>query len=503
MAQLAFLPCCGEAVERCFFSRAPPRGRTALCPACNAPLSRQLFAAPGLRPRAARGRSRGRPCGGRRGASGEPGSLCAPLGAARSPRGRSHEVGFSRQEAQHLQELPPGAAPTPKLQEALEAASRGDAACAEGVLNHVLAELVDRRVDQPEAATAADVAAGLLRRFPGEPGIQEAGHAVLRCQAELLAAAGGMEDAQALTLLMVVLRLTVAAAPTEAEAALRDLVTALESGDGPRERCSDKRRRVEHAAVCIAAEGGVDVVRAAMRAHPAIPGVQVAACQVLRDLVDSAPEDLQAQSLAAVAGDDGVDLVAMAMRAHPASQEVQAESALMLLSVACGSETLAALVARSGAAELALEALRRHEEAAEVQSAGCALLAQLAAGGSRAAVLAHGGATALAAAALRGHCGHAGTQQHGCELLANLSAGSATHAAEVAAVGARQLAAAAMRAHIGSQPIQQAAGRLLAGIAVGAVRCWAPTCRPGLLPPTGSLRTPERYDTDQAGRLLV
>ena len=63
----------------------------------------------------------------------------------------------------------------------------------------------------------------------------------------------------------------------------------------------------------IAAAGGIDVLTAAMRAHPAVGGVQDWCGYALGGLAESE------EPRAAIAAAGGIDVLIVAMRAHPAA----------------------------------------------------------------------------------------------------------------------------------------------------------------------------------------
>jgi len=316
----------------------------------------------------------------------------------------------------------------------------------------------------------------------------------------------GMVQADACLLLMSMVR-HMASDELVAESAMLEIVRALMLGEGVEERCSDKRGRIEYVTDCIVKAGGVALAKALLRLHSGGAAVQHAGFQLLRSLINGAPEAQQEERRAAIACADGVELAEAAMRAHEANAAVQADCCALLIDLSIGPELRKNHVMKTDVVELAMAAMRAHAEDANMQSSACLLLTQLTQGSERrAAAVAGFGAVELASAALRAHPRHGGVQAHGCRLLTDLGARSRDRAAEVAASGGRQLAMMAMRAHMGNRLVQEAAAFLMASMNdAGGAMVSGPQRTVGA-PPTAAegiaRMTPARYDIDQDGRLI-
>jgi hypothetical protein len=100
----------------------------------------------------------------------------------------------------------------------------------------------------------------------------------------------------------------------------------------------------------------LEAVLAAMRRQAGAESVQVAACNVLRNLVYY--EDLHA----AAAGAGAVELVVEAMRRHRSAARVQAAACIAVKTLACGAVGAGLLwrIREAGGAEAAREALATH-----------------------------------------------------------------------------------------------------------------------------------------------
>uniref|UniRef100_A0A7S4V1K5 LRRK2 ARM repeat domain-containing protein n=1 Tax=Alexandrium monilatum TaxID=311494 RepID=A0A7S4V1K5_9DINO len=530
MAQLATLPCCGEMIDRSFFfPHEPLRGRP-LCPMCREPLSRRLFQ---VTAGATRGRAR-----------------AAVRDRSQSrPRQLSNEV-REEEEEQEEEDRSPSRSPSPaprsledeKAEADREEAERiaavaqllqhADASHAEGALYALVvavtagrAELVARvgSIEHTAAALRAHKEVGAVQHYGCQllwrlmDGASEAVHerslTVARVGGGELAAVAVREHAQnaavqaeGCLLLMQIMRLT-AGNERAAQAALQELVGALTSEEGPNERCSDKRSRVELVAQRIEEAGGAKLAKAIMRLHAENAGVQLVGCTFLLSIIQCAEELSQTKRRASVASGDGLQLTAAAMRTHRARASVQTACCNLLVELASGSEQDKASLARVGCIELVMVTVTAHAEDADLLSSSCSLLRLLTSGNDRRTTLvARGGCIDLVISALRAHAKHAGVQSAGCALLMNLAVKNKGRCDEITQKGGMQIAAMAIRSYTGNGPVQEAAGMLVATLQSGGTPTggWAQAQeKPAWMSGPREVRTSTFYDTRDDGRLLL
>jgi len=527
MAQLATLPCCGEMIDRSFFfPHEPLRGRP-LCPMCREPLSRRLFAvtAGAPRGRAARPSLRGR--------------------SQSRPRYLKYEV---REESE--EDRSPSRSPSPaplsledqqaeadrEAEQQLAACAQGlqgaDAGQAEGALCGLLAatgagkaEVVARvgGIEQTTSALRAHKEVAAVQYYGCQllwrlmEGASEAVHersiAVARAGGGELAAVtarehsrNGAVQAEGCLLLMSIMRHT-AGNERAAQAALQELVQALQSEEGPNERCSDKRSRVELVAQRLEEGGGAKLAKAVMRMHSEHAGIQLVGCHFLLNLIQCAEAAVQAKRRGSVASGDGLQLAAAAMRTHAGHASVQTACCNLLVELASGSEQDKAALARAGYIELATEAMKAHSQDADLLSASCSLLRLLtSANDRRVSLVVRTGCIDVVVGALRAHAKHPGVQSAGCALLMNLTVKSQERCSEVIQKGGMQIAATAIRTYTGNGPVQEAAGMLVATLQSGGTPTggWAGALqKPAWMSGPREVRTSTFYDTRDDGRLLL
>lgn len=530
MAQLATLPCCGEMVDRSFFFPNEPLRGKPLCPMCREPLSRRLFQ---VTAGAARGRGRER---------------AAVRDRSHSrPRQLKYEV---QEESDEEEDRSPSRSPSPaprslederaeadreeadKLTACVQLLEHADASHAEGALYALVAAVMAGKSELVARAGAVEHAATALRAHKEAGAVQYYGCQLLWRLMEgtseavherslVVARAGGGElaavavrghaqngsvQAEGCLLLMHIMR-HAAGNERAAQAALQELVGALMSEEGPNERCSDKRSRVELVAHEIDEGGGVKLTKAIMRLHAESAGIQLVGCNFLLSLIQCAEEALQAARRKSVASGDGLQLAAAAMKAHAAHPTVLAACSNLLVELAYGSEQDKASLARAGCIELVVEAMKENTQEAELQSASCSLLRLLTSGNDRrTSLVVRAGSLDLVVSALRAHAKHPGVQSAGCALLMNLVIKSQERCQEVVKKGGMVIASTAIRSYSGNGPVQEAAGMLVATLQSGGTPTggWSQTLdKPAWMSGPREVRTSTFYDTRDDGKLLL
>lgn len=158
--------------------------------------------------------------------------------------------------------------------------------------------------------------------------------------------------------------------------AAEHVLDVMRSGVGPEQLaqgCSGLSKLAERDAsrAEILAKGAVDVICAAMAAHPQDALVQEKACLALSNLAIG-PGEVEVRS-------KGLQLILTAMHTHRASRQVQLKGCRALANCAFSSDGEADVLAQGGVGST-LAAMTAHPDDAQIQEEGADALANLAGG---------------------------------------------------------------------------------------------------------------------------